>query len=442
MSAIENILGMLPDRVGDGKNSQIYTPPHIAEEMVNALPEDIWNKDTTFLDICCKSGIFLYKIYQKLMESPSMVEAFPDETDRATHIIHKQLFGIAPSIFCQMFSTRTVYGYLDPESHIISFGDNYNHVMKNQDRRFLIETLKKEFNTVKFDVVIGNPPYNRGMDLDFVDLGYKLSNKYTCMITPAKWQTAEADQSVSSKISYGQFRQLYVPHMNKLCFYPDCKDVFDIEIAEGVTWFLLNKSTNENCEVITKCRLCEDFNSTQKRDIKARQCLNNFGNEVIEHLNKYEKFTFNQPINKRFQVWTSDLINPGKVDTSMLFSKSNNLLVIRPSEIIDKNTGINPSYTSPRLVFSADTEIECKYFLSWLNSKFTRFFIMMNISSRGNVLTNDYFRFVPAPAILDHDGNRVHGKFDHIYTDKELYETFNLPQKYIDVIEAVIKERK
>lgn len=34
------------------------------------------------------------------------------------------------------------------------------------------------------------------------------------------------------------------------------------------------------------------------------------------------------------------------------------------------------------------------------------------------------------------------GKFDHIYTDEELYKAFNLPQKYIDVIEAVIKERK
>lgn len=39
-----------------------------------------------------------------------------------------------------------------------------------------------------FDVVIGNPPYNNDLYLDFVQLGYKLSSNYVCMITPAKWQ--------------------------------------------------------------------------------------------------------------------------------------------------------------------------------------------------------------------------------------------------------------
>lgn len=56
-----------------------------------------------------------------------------------------------------------------------------------------------------------------------------------------------------------------------------------------------------------------------------------------------------------------------------------------------------------------------------------------NISKLTGILTNDYFRFVQAPPT---------GKFDHIYTDEELYKVFNLPQKYIDVIESVIKERK
>lgn len=66
----------------------------------------------------------------------------------------------------------------------------------------------------------------------------------------------------------------------------------------------------------------------------------------------------------------------------------------------------------------------------------------MNVSTYANLMENHYFRFVPSPMVLDEQGNRVPGKFDHIYTDEELYKTWNLPQKYIDVIEAVIKERK
>lgn len=41
---------------------------------------------------------------------------------------------------------------------------------------------------MKFDVVIGNPPYNNDLYLDFVQLGHQLSSNYVCMITPAKWQ--------------------------------------------------------------------------------------------------------------------------------------------------------------------------------------------------------------------------------------------------------------
>lgn len=67
-------------------------------------------------------------------------------------------------------STRTVYGTIQGENNIISFESNYLAVMQNADKTFLYERLKKEFNTMKFDVVIGNPPYNKGMDLDFVDL--------------------------------------------------------------------------------------------------------------------------------------------------------------------------------------------------------------------------------------------------------------------------------
>lgn len=108
------------------------------------------------------------------METESLIQEFPDKAARRNHILKNQLYGISPDQMCQLMSTRTVYGTIGCESNIISFGDNYLRVMQNTDKRFLYNRLKEEFNKMNFDVVIGNPPYNKGMDLDFVDLGYKV----------------------------------------------------------------------------------------------------------------------------------------------------------------------------------------------------------------------------------------------------------------------------
>lgn len=187
MSSLESILNQFPDRVGEKKDAKIFTPPHIVKEMINDLPEEVWNKHTTFLDICCKSGIFLYEIYQKLMETYALIEEFPDKRDRRNYIISNQLFGIAPDQFCQLQSTRVVYGYMELNRHIITI-KNYETIMRNADKTFLYNTLQKEFNMKGFGVVIGNPPYNNDAYLDFVTLGHSLASKYTMMITPAKWQ--------------------------------------------------------------------------------------------------------------------------------------------------------------------------------------------------------------------------------------------------------------
>ena len=70
-----------------------------------------------------------------------------------------------------------------------------------------------------------------------------------------------------------------------------------------------------------------------------------------------------------------------------------------------------------------------------------RFFLSCYYSKLTGVICKQCFRFVPSPMILDNSGNRIRGEFDHIYTDDELYKTWSIPQKYIEVIEAVVKER-
>lgn len=440
------MLGLERINIDCGNNTSIVTPANIAKDMVALLPDEVFIPESKFLDICCKSGIFLTSIREKLMNSKAMIESFPDDKERYKYITNNQLFGIAPNGQCQMYSVRAVYGTLKVDNpHILCFGafEQYKTACLNNNHKLLIDEMKKEFNTMKFDVVIGNPPYNKGMDLDFVDLGYKLSNKYTVMITPAKWQTAADDYSgcASKNINYKQFREMYVPHMSYVCFYPDALDIFHISQVDGLTYFMLDKDIYNNAIVKNISFHQKYYNSISDRDIKKRQTLINVGQEIVDSLGTYERFNI-ESTNKNYTfkvITNSQIVLCGagsearkSIDAvgklSNMFNSDGQSTFIGTPKIV---TAIpNGAYGC---TFSSDNKSECEYFMSWLNCKFTRFFVAINISKLTGILTNDYFRFVPAPPT---------GKFDHIYTDQELYEAFDLPQKYRDVIEAVIKERK
>lgn len=289
---------------------------------------------------------------------------------------------------------------------------------------------------MKFDCVVGNPPYNSGMDLDFVKMAFELSSQYTVMITPAKWQTTSDDyQGCESKtIDYFQFRKQLVNHMSHVVFYPCCKDVFDILQVDGITYFLLDKEIHNKCIVTNKSEYIDAFNSEQYRSIINMESLINIGNEIVEYLGNYDKFEFMTTGYGRWQVWTNTQAPGGNLST--LKSKRKTYFIGESSIVDTLNSRVEHSNASI-CSFDSDSEDECKSFLSWLNCKFTRFFTAINQSKLTGILTDDCFRFVPVPPKFECDN-----PWNHIYTDAELYKAFNLPQKYIDVIESLVKDRK
>lgn len=196
--------------------SEVITPQWVVSDMVDLLPQEIFNPDATFFDPAVKSGRFLIEIYNRLMASDLMKQAFPNEQDRHKHIIEKQLFGFATSPTAATVVRKTLYD--DP--------------LSTGNIRFTSDKLTKErvqgaVNNMRFDVVIGNPPYNNDIYLDFVTLGHSLASQYTVMITPAKWQAKGGKKNVD-------FRKHIVPYMSKIVFYPNSKDVFDVVEQGGV----------------------------------------------------------------------------------------------------------------------------------------------------------------------------------------------------------------
>jgi len=465
--------------------SIVYTPEHVVENMLDLLPKEIWsNPDITFLNLFCKDGIFLEKIYWRLFDG--LKHKMPDFLERSDHILTKQLYGLSPcwayadvdeltpserSFNRELYGTEYLKCYAE-NSRIMLYGtyraehkyaytrrfnDPYGNIWamyKNVDGRIrgsvelvqdkgkktirdLAEGVDKD---MKFDVVIGNPPYNKGMDLDFVNRGFDLCDKYCVMITPAKWQTAADDyQGCASKtIDYKGFREKLVPHMSKVVFFPDATDIFNIGLVDGITYFILDKEIHEKCEVINKSRLQKNFNSREIRSIRNRETLHNIGNEIINYISPYTKFSIEKmkQTNGRYALWINNRLvisgNGHDCKTCLLSNVDGSVLVTGMTEIKDSTIDDKASSSIREKVFSSNEIQECESMESWINTKFTRFFIAVNISKMSGILCDDCFRFVPAPPS---------GKFDHIYTDEELYKAFNLPQEYIDVIEAVIKER-
>ena len=89
-------------------NDEVFTPPTIANQMLDMLPAELWsNPDAKFLDPCCKSGVFLREIAKRLIDG--LAKKIPDLQERLNHIYSKQLYGIAITELTSMLSRRSVY---------------------------------------------------------------------------------------------------------------------------------------------------------------------------------------------------------------------------------------------------------------------------------------------------------------------------------------------
>lgn len=410
---------------GMARIPEIVTPHKTVVDMVDLLPADVWNPETTFLDPACKGGEFLKEIYNRLMETESLKAIYPNDIVRSNHILSNQIFGISISEVSKKRTTDSLNGF----GYNIKIIPGYIDKIKGKclgskedgTEKTMFDIIKEEFNRMKFDVVIGNPPYNNDLYLDFVQLGHQLSSKYTCMITPAKWQAKGGKKNED-------FRKNIVPYMGRIIYYPCVKDIFDITSVGGITYFLVLK-TIPNRVMINIISLnqrsfhkssCIEVNKLSDRYTYFDEDLEQIVNCCIQG-KRLRDFIFNSEHAGEYMVEVSHLVDDKH------YSNCVGGYILTPLKVCPRGLLYQNMYE-----LYAGTKEECEFFTSYVNTKLIRFLVALGLcaSSTRNIET---WRFVPAPPS---------GKFDHIYTDQELYDAFNLPQKYRDVIEAVIKERK
>ena len=338
-----------------------------------------------------------------------------------------------------------------------------------------IDTWGKEGQPMKFDAIVGNPPYQedtgggsaanvaakqaRPVYNLFVDQAKTMQPHYISMIMPARWY--------AGGIELNDFRNemLNDPHLIRLTDFVNSKDCFStVDIAGGICYFLWDRDKEEVCEVT---------NVSGLERHTMRRHLNEFGEIFIRSneslsiihkvLNRSEHFLTDrvQPIDAfGFPSAARGEKEPFNGCISLIHSQGTGYIkrsdVKKNAELIDKykatisilvpcngEVGIDPSkgykaITTPRievpgevntfsyLVLGAfDTEEEIKNYKQYLMCKFTRFMLRLTYSSMHIARAN--FVFVP-----DQD-------FTEEWTDEKLYRKYELTEDEIAFIESTIR---
>lgn len=452
---------------------EVFTPEWLANNMIDLIPQDcLENENSTYLEPCCGSGIFLQLLLERIMKS--LENKIPNEIERVNHIITNQLYGVE----------------LQEKNYILTLANMCNMVRKiyqknnvNFDEDKFLTVIKSHLHNgdaltfdywdkTDFTTIITNPPYQlqvneQGKGLGaiplynkFVEHAIKLNPRYLIMIIPARW--------FSGGVGLNDFRKkmLSDTRIKNIVDFIDSKICFpNVDINGGICYFLRDNKYNGLCEFssVTKdgvqktTRKLNEFNILIRRNealsivhkvvSKSNSFLSKDGGcspqtpfgflstfkgtedkvlpddcEILSssgwgyvEKNKIQK---GKNFINKFKVLISKLSceHAGNPDRNSMYRVLSRMEILKPNQIC------NQSYL---IICPTDTYQETENIYTYLRTKFVRFLILQTLSGM-NISTNN-FQFVPW---LD---------FSKSWTDKELYEKYNLNQKEIDFIEKTIK---
>ncbi|HEL1251953.1 TPA: Eco57I restriction-modification methylase domain-containing protein, partial [Streptococcus equi subsp. zooepidemicus] len=225
------------ESVTDGATSNLHW-------VENEVTSSIYQKETKILDINSKTG--LYPLHSAISLYYQRVAANDDnhfEADQVyQEILANNIYAIAKTPMAKTITERTLTGYRNYKTNV-TYIENLTDTLKTDLDKGKTQ-VEEAFRNVKFDVVIGNPPYQESDNQSgngsarpiydkFINLAVDLKPTYITLITPSVWFLGGKGLDDFRK------RALEDSHFKEFHNYVTPNDVFaNVSLRGGVNFFL------------------------------------------------------------------------------------------------------------------------------------------------------------------------------------------------------------
>ncbi len=468
----EDIFELIPNQ----KNNQIFTPRRVVKMMVDGLekeqPELFSRTDSTFIDLYMKSGMYVTEIVKKLFTGTR--QHYGSDAECLKHILENQVYGLAPTGVLHGITTSYIFGFdvdHDISTHNFAMHDLLPEAKNGTAANKLALTFGNGGDMIKFDAVVGNPPYQEGTGTNFatpvyhhfIEAAKSLNPNVVTLIHPARFLF----NAGATPKDWNQ-KMLHDPHLSVPMYEADSQKVFGgVDIKGGVAITLWDKNSTsgglggnfiafEELRTVLKKIDEPSFDRLFFPQTKTKRPIDKlFPTEVRLRPNYFEKFpdifvkqkdslhtvkiVGLEKGNRRSERYANrDIINDPNLENWKVFlPKSNGSGAI--GEVMSTPLTGEPltGCTGSFIQFGAfDNEAEAQNCMKYIKSKFCRAMLGTLKVTQDNPKST--WKNVPLQDFTtnsDIDWSRSIAEID-----QQLYAKYGLDQHEIDFIETRVKE--
>lgn len=425
----------------DEQYEQPLSEPRLVEH--GEVTAQVFSPDSHVLEINSKTGLYplyvAYSCYRSAVKSALLApESVEEEQALWDKVVAQSVFVICKTPMAKSITRRTLVGFRPARVNTRYFEDLINQIKHKPDNFITKVRRGKSYwkannnDNMKFDAIVGNPPYqvmDGGAGVSaipvynkFVEIAKAIKPSTISMIMPAKWYT---DGKGLDAFRESMLRDSQIV---KLVDFLDSRDCFsNVDIAGGICYFLWECGYIGKCEFVSKYR---GDTHTSFRELHNEEVFVRYQEaiKIIAKINQYSSKFYNTKVssrkpfglatnvlplgkgdiilkyNKGWGPYKSKLISTGremipkwKVIISRLTAehagqtdKEGKKRILSSLDILSPNEICTETYL---VVDSCESESACKNVYKYMQSKFVRFLISLLASTQQ--MSKEKFRFVP-----------------------------------------------